>query len=139
MWVVTVHECGGSTAEAIDVRASFGGFLAEREAKEFAEVLYENLTRITQQQGAYPDWFTQHFEVPEMSKIKLPQVTDPALLKQLDPEGKSREAGKLAIDMRKIAQKIIDDEEFEPLPPPAKDDEVAAAIASITGGSSGPA
>lgn len=132
MWVVTAHYCLGSTAEAMDVYASFGGFLSEKEAKEFAEVLYENLDRYGGGRSR-GEWFTQHFEVPEISKIKLPQITDSAELARLDPEGKSKK-GAVAIDMKRLAEMVVEEKEFEELPPPAKDDEVAAAIASITGG-----
>jgi hypothetical protein len=134
MWVVTVHECRGS--KALDVYASFGGFTNGKDAEEFADVLYENLTLITKQRGSsYPEWFTQAFEVPEITKIVLPLVTDPTELKKLGHDEPLND-GKVAIDMRKVAQKIIDEEEFEAKTPPPNDDEVAAAIASITGGGS---
>lgn len=133
MWVVTAHNCLGSTAEAMDVYASFGGFVTEKEAKEFADILYENLDRYGGGRSR-GEWFTQHFEVPEISKIKLPQITNPAELAQMDPEGKSKKKGTVAIDMKRLAEMVVEEKEFEELPPPAKDDEVAAAIASITGG-----
>lgn len=130
MWVVTAHSCGGSTAEAIDVAATFGGFRTGDDAEEFANMLYENLT---QQTRPYGEWFTQAFEVPEIQKIVLPQITDSKeLLAQLGTS--SIPEGKVALDMREIARKILEDEPFEPKAAPVAEDEVAAAIASIQGG-----
>jgi len=128
VWVVTVHTCDGSMAEAIDVHASFGGFRTEQDAREFANILYECLSK----KDRYTEWFTQHFEVPEIQKIKLPRVTDAALLKELGVDDKVNE-GKVALDVEEIARKVIEGEEFEALPPPVKQEEVDQALESIFG------
>jgi hypothetical protein len=128
MWVVTAHECGGSTAEAIEVMYSFGGFKDEKGASAFAESLYAALER----SGSGYEWFTQHFEVPEIQNIKFPAATQ-AQKAELIAEHGSVPAGHIAIDMDALVKDLEANDGPFMLPPAPKEDEVEAAIASIFG------
>lgn len=119
MWVVTIHNCDGSTAEAMDAQWSFGGFETEKDASGFAEAMYGSLTAIER----HTEWYTQHFEVPEIQKIDFPRASR----KQFD------EPGFIAIDTMKLARQLIEDDGPKFLPPPPAEEDVQGAIASILG------
>lgn len=124
MWVVTVHMCGGSTGEAIEQTHDFG-FTDQKEAESFESILQQALD------PAGSDWWVRCFEVTEIKNLKLPRLTSA----QVQALGQPPLApGQYALDMKAIADQIKEYEQFEVLPPAPKPDEVAAAIASITGG-----
>lgn len=129
MWVVSVHSCGGSTAEAIAPAATFG-VDTEKTAEELASKLQEVLDRLDR----YGEWFVHYFEVIHVKNYALPQLTGAALQASLKEQGLTAiPAGHVALDVEELGQKIIDGEEIELLPPEVDPSEEAAAIASILG------
>ena len=123
-WVVTVHGCGGSMAEAADADFAFST-TDETAAKQMASTLQDALSA----KDPYGDWLVLHFEVLPAGRYAWPKPTGAALasLGPIPP-------GKVAIDMEAVVTKVLEDGDWpEELPPPVDPDEEAAAIASILG------
>lgn len=127
-WVVTLHDAGGSMAEAVDVEWAIE-LSSEKEAEEFASVLNSHLAHLGERYK-----FAQAFEVLPVGRHKLPRV--PA--SQAAVHGMPAPTpGQAIIDMCELAQMIYEGVEIEELPPPARKvdppthEEEQAAIDSI--------
>lgn len=144
MWVVTVHDHGGSKGEAIDVVWSFS---AANEAQ--AEGMAEHLNSAFQAIDA--ECYAQHFEVKPIANMVLPPPS-PAQLAELARLGQTPQSiagakpgdpGAQVVDLQEVARVVSDQDEWhsdeapfedKKPPKPVSPEEEADALRSILGG-----
>ena len=122
MWIVSVHNCGGSMAEAAEPTHEWSFPGGQADAHSFAAMLQSFLG---------DDWLVLAREILSIGAYQLPKATGAALaaLGQAQP-------GQFPLDIQKVAQIIEQGGDFRlrpPDPPPVDPDEEAAAIQSILG------
>lgn len=136
-WAVTVHNGGGSMAEAVDPIAAF---LFDNE--QDAEAASNALNAIFAQQPHHSDetWAT-YYSLERLTSYNLPGAT-PEQLAELAKAGRQPEPGMVAIDLTALGEAILDDSLDELLLPDGKtmldvvkaeQEDEAAVIASIMG------
>lgn len=135
-WIVTIHDGGGSAAEAVDVELAIE-MPGEPQAKQFCDTLNAAFS-----QAGERDMFAQYFDTIKAERIAFPQP-DPAdaaeIIKRL---GRPLNEGETLMDLRKwVAERSEADEwgrEFPTLKPeepdPVTPEEEADAIRRLTGG-----
>lgn len=128
MWVVAVHDCGGSMGEAVDPEHTFS-VPNEKAAKSVADAINAAFDANSEY-----DKIAVHYEVLPLGRYKLPTPSAATLAKMPPPE-----PGQVAIDFSKVVKRWDEGKELKLLPeppPPVTEDEEQTAIQSILKGMS---
>lgn len=135
-WVVTIHDGGGSMAEAMDVEVAIE-MLDEKQANDFADAINAALAQLGEDYK-----MAQAFETTSVKKIAFPQATAAEIAALEKQAGRKMSPSEIAIDIlgwvKQMLQSYEDGTEFPKMKPPEPDpvtpEEEAEAIRLLTGG-----
>lgn len=131
--IITVHGCGGSMAEAIDVH--WGFTLPARTTEKHAEQIRDALQMALEATSTYDEWFVQYVELDDFDDFDVTQFQanlTPAQIAQINNGNSTLGKGQVPLDFRKIVKHVFEDSKPMPMKPPSAepvtDDEIAEAF-----------